>query len=986
MMVLLRALRSVAGGTFGRAFSGGRLRRARQQVRRVTATVLGPVIAAMSLVPVPAAAAAAAVTVGAAAVATAAPAKAAVSLPVLVVQVNGESSAPEAALLTSAGYTVTQVTTTALQSMSKPTFQGYAAVVIGDPSSSGACPSGWTSAALTSALGTNWEGWVTGNVAVLGTNAGLAVSLASSGNTAAQTLITDAAGYAAAQPGTTVTRTGLYLSLDCAYSAAVQGTPVPVLDGIYTDTAATQTIGAAGHVTVNGSLSCADSGTVNKWEAAAAGTFSGFTSSSLAAGAPGWPSPACPVQEGFDSWPAMFTPIAYDAASTTGNFTASDGVAGQPYILLGSPVSAATTGLAPSTGGEVPAGTTSGGTSNPVADGVSQSLAAGSVNTETGDLTQSVADVSVPTFGPELSFSRTYDSGTAQQQTKTGTASAMGAGWTDNWASSLTTARPVEGDIYTLDGLRGNLNVGGYPGSQVMGNPAGVAVSGGNVYMADSTGNRVLEVAHSTGTQWGQSMTGGDTYVVAGSGSSAGGALNHPQGIAFDSAGDMYIADTWDSRIEEIPATSKTQWGVTMTANQMYTVAGSASDANGYTGDGGAPASALLHAPGGIAFDSAGDMYIADGGNNRVQEIFVTGGSTWGITMTAGDIYTVAGNASGTAGIAGNGGASKNAYLSTPTSVSTDTAGDVYISDSGNNRVQEMAKAAGAQWGVSTMAASDIYTIAGSATGTAGFSGDTTWRRPQRCWTRRRTWPGPGRTCTSRTRCNNVVREVAGTAHTQWGSTSMTANDIYTIAGTGSTGHTGDGGAATSATLNDPLQLALDTSGNLYIADASNNCDPRGDHRRHHLQLCRQRVHRGQHRQRRPRDAGRAEQPAAGGVRRQRRHLHRRRRQQPDPGDRRLHPHPVGHRDDRRRRVHRRRAGHRPDRQPDRRRAGHLLQPERPVEHRRRPGRQPVHRRHRQQPHPGSPRRHRHPVGPVHDRRRHLHRRRQRHRRRRLHR
>jgi RHS repeat-associated protein len=788
----------------------------------VTATVLSPVIAAMSLVPVPATVTAAVAVAGAAAtaVATAAPAKAATSLPVLVVQVNGESSAPEAALLTTAGYTVTQVTTTALQAMSKAAFQGYAAVVIGDPSSGGTCPSGWTPS--TSALGSNWEGWVTGDVAVLGTNAGLAASLASSGNTAAQTLITDAAGYAAAQPGTTVTRTGLYLSLGCAYSAAAQGTQVSVLDGIYTDTTGTQTIGAAGHVTVNGSLSCADSGTVNKWEAVAAGTFSGFTSSSLAAGAPGWPSPACPVQEGFDSWPAMFTPVAYDAASATGNFTASDGVAGQPYILLGAPVSAATTGLAPSTGGEVPAGTTSGGTSNPAAGGVSQSLAAGSVNTETGDLTQAVTDVSVPTFGPALSFGRTYDSGTAQQQTKTGTASPIGAGWTDNWASSLTTARPVEGDIYTLDGLRSNLNVGGYPGSQVMGNPAGVVVNGGNVYMADSAGNRVLEVAHSTGTQWGQSMTGGDTYVVAGSGSSAGGVLNHPQGIAFDSAGDMYIADTWDSRIEEIPSTSKTQWGVSMTANQMYTVAGSASGASGYTGDGGAPTSALLHAPGGLAFDSTGDMYIADGGNNRVQEIFVSGGSTWGITMTAGDIYTVAGSATGTAGIAGNGGASTSAYLSNPTSVSTDTAGDVYISDAGNNRIQEMAKAAGAQWGV-TMAASDIYTIAGSATGTAGSTGNNVAATtalldgPQDV-----VWSGSNLYVADA--LNNEVREVAGSAHTQWGSISMTANDIYTIAGTGSTGHTGDGGAATSATMNDPLQATLDTSGNMYIADASNNC------------------------------------------------------------------------------------------------------------------------------------------------------------------
>lgn len=73
---------------------------------------------------------------------------------------------------------------------------------------------------------------------------------------------------------------------------------------------------------------------MNKWEASAAGTFGGFTSSSLDAGS--WPTPSCPVREAFDSWPVMFTPLGYDAASdATANFTASDGVTGQPFVLLG---------------------------------------------------------------------------------------------------------------------------------------------------------------------------------------------------------------------------------------------------------------------------------------------------------------------------------------------------------------------------------------------------------------------------------------------------------------------------------------------------------------------------------------------------------------------------------------------------------------------------------------------------------------------------
>ena len=806
----------MAAGFPGRGHGGWRrLRRLGRAGRRVAAAGLGPVLAVTGLsLPAAAMTVAAAAGVTAAVVATAAPAKAGTGLPVLVVQVNGESTAPEATLLSAAGYSVTQDSVATLESMSQSTFQGFAAVVIGDPSSGGSCPTSWQP--TTGTLGTNWEGWVDGNVAVLGTAPALAASLASSGNTAADTLITDTAQYAAAQPGSTVTKTGLYLSLDCAYSTAAKGTAVPVLSGV-------EGIGTAGGVTVNGSLSCSDSGSVNSFEAAVAGTFGGFTSSSLAAGSPGWPSPGCPVQEAFDSWPAMFTPVAYDAASdATANFTASDGATGQPYVLLGAPVSAATQALAPSTDGEVPAGASAGGSGNPAAAGVSQALAAGSVNTEDGDLTQSDTDLTIPTYGPPLAFSRSYDADLAQTETQTKTPGAMGYGWTDNWASSLTAARPVSGDIYTLDGLRSNLDVGGYAGSQVMGDPGGTAVNNGNVYIADSAGNRILEVAHSTGTQWGQSMTGGDTYVVAGTGAPGGGTtLNHPQGIAFDSAGDLYIADTWDSRIEEIPASSKTQWGVSMTADQQYTIAGSGVGTAGHTGDGGAATSALLSAPGGITFDSAGDLYIADGGNNRVQEVAAAAGTQWGVSRTANDIYTIAGSATGTAGLSGDAGAASSALLDNPTAVTIDSSGDVIIADATNNRIQLIAKAAGTQWG-KTVAANDIYTIAGSATGTAGSSGDSGAASSALL-------DGPQDVLYSGVNLyiadalNNRVQEVAGSAHTEWGK-SMTADDMYTIAGTGTAGHSGDGGLATSGTLNDPLQVALDSSGDLYIADANNNC------------------------------------------------------------------------------------------------------------------------------------------------------------------
>src|SRR5450756_359576 len=200
-------------------------------------------------------------------------------------------------------------------------------------------------------------------------------------------------------------------------------------------------------------------------------------------------------------------------------------------------------------------------------------------------------------------------------------------------------------------------------------------------------------------------------------------SLNHPQAVAFDPAGDLYIADTWDSRVEEIPVATKTQWGVPLTIDKMSTVAGSDVGTSGSGGEGGQASAGFLNGPGALAFDSAGDLFIADGGNNRLQEVAAASGTQWGVARTASDVYTIAGSATGTSGIAGDGAAASAAFLSNPAGVTVDSSGDVIIADAGNNRVQEMAGAAGTFWG-QTMVSGDMYTVAGSAAGTAGFSGD----------------------------------------------------------------------------------------------------------------------------------------------------------------------------------------------------------------------------------------------------------------------
>ena len=733
-MALLDTVRKVAGrtGMRGGPAATARWARARRRARRMTSALTAPVLAAASLVPAAAVTAGTVAGVAALSVASAAPVRAASGPSVAVVLVNGETTAPETAVLQAAGDTVTQVTPAQLSAMSESAFHSYAAVVIGDSSTSTTCS---TSVPSVSSLGTNWEPWVNGNLAVLGT------APAMPGTSGADALITDAAGYAAAQPPSGSV-TGLYLSLNCAYSTAAAGTDVSLLDSV-------DGIGTAGGVTVNGSLACTDPGTVNTWEADAAGTFGGFTSASLGTGSSGFPSPACPVREAVDAWPANLTPVGYDAASdATSDFTASDGVTGQPYILLGTPpATSGTRALAPSQGGEVPAGTTAGGADNPAAPGPGPAAAGDPVDTENGDFTQSSGDASVPTFGPGLDFTRTYDAQVAEQQTEAGTPGAMGYGWTDNWASSAAASKPAPGDAYTIDGLATGNGMGGPASQAAIGQAADVVDNNGNIYIADQTGNRVEEVAGASQTQRGITMTKGDVYTIAGSPAGAAGLspngtsaakslLNAPTGLAVDDNGNLFIADSGNNRIVELVASASTAWGniSSPVAGDVYTVAGSASGTVGTGGDGIAATSSDLDNPAGVFIgdNAGGNLYIADAGNNRVQMVSPTNQTKWGRAMGANDVYTLAGSTSGAAGSSGDGGAATAGLLDRPGGVGVDTHGDLVIADTFNCRVQEVPKANGAQWGTPPRSPPTTSTRSRAARREPAAPAPITRRRPRR--------------------------------------------------------------------------------------------------------------------------------------------------------------------------------------------------------------------------------------------------------------
>ena len=275
------------------------------------------------------------------------------------------------------------------------------------------------------------------------------------------------------------------------------------------------------------------------------------------------------------------------------------------------------------------------------------------------------------------------------------------------------------GDVYTIAGsataARGSSGDGGPATAALLDRPAGVAAdAAGNIYIADTTNNRIQEIAAASGTMSTIAGSATGTSGLTGDGGPAASALlTAPAGVAADRAGNIYIADTGNNRIQEVAAGSGT----------MSTIAGSASGTSGLTGDGGPAAAALLNAPRGAAADAAGNLYIADTGNNRIQEIAKASGTQFGQQMSGGDMYTIAGSASGTSGISGDGGPASAALLNGPQAVTADGSGNLYVADTLNNRVQEVAVAGGTQWSAA-MTAADIYTVAGSASGATGDSGD----------------------------------------------------------------------------------------------------------------------------------------------------------------------------------------------------------------------------------------------------------------------
>ena len=367
------------------------------------------------------------------------------------------------------------------------------------------------------------------------------------------------------------------------------------------------------------------------------------------------------------------------------------------------------------------------------------------------------------------------------------------------------------GIITTVAGNGGRGFGGGGPAvRESLDFPSGVAVDGsGNLYIAESGDGRVFRVDVS-GTLTTVAGTGERGYSGDG-GPAAEAQLAEPKGVAMDKAGNLYIADSWNHRIRRVDP------GGTIT-----TVAGTGE--SGYSGDGGAAATAQLNYPTGGSVDEAGNLYIADSENHRIRRVDVSG-----------VITTIAGT--GESGYTGDGLPAAGAWLHTPKGVALDGAGNLYIADSENHRIRRVD------------GTGSIATIAGM--GERGYGGDgAPAGAAQLAEPTGVVLDGAGNLYIAdagnhrirRVDSSGIITTVAAGLHNPGGVAVDHSGNLYiadtqnhrvrrvdpsgnltTIAGIRERGFSGDGGLAVGAQLNFPGGVAVDGSGNLYIADTWND-------------------------------------------------------------------------------------------------------------------------------------------------------------------
>ncbi|KAG2389232.1 hypothetical protein C9374_014632 [Naegleria lovaniensis] len=313
-----------------------------------------------------------------------------------------------------------------------------------------------------------------------------------------------------------------------------------------------------------------------------------------------------------------------------------------------------------------------------------------------------------------------------------------------------------------------NIN-GAVAESALLGSTFGVCLGLNNeIYFSSSTYNTVWKMD-----------SNGTLHLVAGTGiggfsgdngPATSAEQNSPKGVAMNSAGEVFIADFSNHRVRKIS-----------TSGVISTIAGTGT--GGFSGDNGPATSAQLNFPTSVAVNSAGEVFITDSNNNRVRKV-----------STGGIISTIAGT--GAIGFSGDNGPATSSKLFYPYSVAVNSAGEVFIADFSNHRVRKVSTG-----GI-------ISTIAG--TGTPGFSGDNIPATSAKIYNPTSVAVNSVGELFITDSNNNRIRKVS------------TSGIISTIAGTGISGFSGDNGPATSAQIFNPHSVAVNSIGEVFFADFNN--------------------------------------------------------------------------------------------------------------------------------------------------------------------
>ena len=364
---------------------------------------------------------------------------------------------------------------------------------------------------------------------------------------------------------------------------------------------------------------------------------------------------------------------------------------------------------------------------------------------------------------------------------------------------------------YAGNGMFGNGGNGGPATAASIGSPQGLLLKGGKLYIG--TGSNIWTVDLTTQLIEIIAGSANGSFGFSGDGNPAlSTSFNSLRGLASDAAGNLFIADSGNNRVRKIDS------------GQIVTTM-----AGGFIGDGGAGTAASLNPiyfGGHLAFDPSGNLYVADSSNNRIRKVSPTG-----------TITTLAGT--GITGYSGDGGPASAATISQANGVAVDPLGNVFIGDTNNNVIRKIdpsgtittfAKNFGQNiiFGLATDAIGNVYAVdfvgpviwkitpSGSASIVAGvhfhygYNGDGI--PATQAWLNLPT---------------SVAVDSAGNLYiSDWANQRIrkvdTSGIITTVAGNGTFGFGGDGGPATAAMLCQPLDVATDAKGNLYIADSCN--------------------------------------------------------------------------------------------------------------------------------------------------------------------